>query len=50
MTTPAPLTPEDIRWLNQQGGRTEKDVLYDEHGRYVTMYRGLGGGLEKIYF
>jgi hypothetical protein len=33
------LTPEQMEWLNQMGGRNEKHVLMDDDGRaYIELY------------
>lgn len=34
-----PLSLGELKhlWLDSQGGRSEKDILYDEKGEYVLM-------------
>lgn len=33
------LTQEQVTWLTQHGGRSEKDVLVDSEGPFVIMYK-----------
>lgn len=43
------LSPEDLKWLKQHGGREEKHVLWDDKGKCVLMGDG-HGGMERVYF
>lgn len=35
------------KWLDSQGGRTMRDVFYDDKGAYVWMF--IPDGAEKVY-
>ncbi len=47
-----PLTPQELTWLRQRGGRGLFDVMVDDGGLFVLMGSGnipTKGAVKKVY-